>query len=133
MTSALLLAMPSAALAVADPASLTTVSGATTSTLTGPGQLLTQQTTDRAIIQGANVDVLAGESWRIQQPGSSSALLVRVTGGQPTQILGNLSANGQLMLVNGAGVFFGAGSQVNVAGMIASTADISNDNFNAGH
>lgn len=131
LTSAMLLAMPHAALAVADPSTLTTVSGATTSTITSPGNLLTQQHSDRAIIQGANVDVLQGESWRIQQPGSSSALLVRVNGGQPTQILGTLDANGQVMLVNGAGVFFGQGSQVNVAGLIASTADISNENFNA--
>ncbi len=68
----------------------------------------------------------------IIQPSASSSLLVRVTGGAPTKILGELTANGQLMLVNGSGVFFGKNSQVNVAGLIASTADISNENYNAG-
>ncbi|MBY0406203.1 MAG: filamentous hemagglutinin N-terminal domain-containing protein, partial [Rickettsiales bacterium] len=129
---AMAVVVPGQAFAVADPSSLTTVSGSVSHTLTAPGQLQTNQTTNRAIITGANVDVLDGESWRIVQPSSSSALLVRVNGGSPTKILGELTANGQLMLVNGAGVFFGKNSQVNVAGLIASTADISNENFNAG-
>lgn len=135
MAAAMAVSMAGAATdayAVADPSTLTTVSGATSSALTAPGHLETTQTSGRAIITSPNVDVLDGESWRIFQPSASSALLVRVHGGSPTQILGELTANGQLMLVNGSGVFFGKGAQVNVAGLIASTADISNEHFNAG-
>lgn len=122
---------PFDAFAVADPSTITNVSGSTTSVINNPGHLETTQNTGHAIIAAPNVDVLDSESWRIYQPSSSSSLLVRVTGGSPTKILGELSANGQLMLVNGSGVFFGKNSQVNVAGLIASTADISNENFNA--
>ncbi len=125
-------AAPYDAFAVADPSTITNVSGNTSSTLTAPGHLETTQTTNRAIISAPNVDVLGGESWNILQPSSSSAILVRVTNGQPTQIIGDITANGQFGLINGAGTIFGANSQVNVGSLIVSTADISNENFNAG-
>ena len=53
--------------------------------------------------------------------------------GNPSQILGELSANGQVILVNPNGVFFGKGSQVDVSGLIATTANIANNDFMAGN
>ena len=47
-------------------------------------------------------------------------------------ILGNLSANGQVFLLNPNGVLFGAGSRVDVGGILASTLGLSNDDFLAG-
>jgi filamentous hemagglutinin family protein len=67
------------------------------------------------------------------QPGSSSVALNRVVGSEPSAIFGSLSANGKVFLVNPNGVLFGQGSQVNVGGLVASTLDLSDADFMAGH
>jgi hypothetical protein len=46
--------------------------------------------------------------------------------------LGQLASNGRVFLINPNGIVFGAGSQINVAGLVASTRDISNSDFLAG-
>ena len=49
----------------------------------------------------------------------SGLALNRVTGSEnPSEILGQLTANGQVWLVNSSGVFFGPNAQVNVAGLV---------------
>ena len=47
-------------------------------------------------------------------------------------ILGNLSANGQVFLLNPNGVLFGAGAHVDVGGIVASTLGLSDADFLAG-
>jgi hypothetical protein len=56
-----------------------------------------------------------------------------VIGNETSVILGALNANGQVFIVNSAGVLFGKNAQVNVGGLVASTLDISNANFMAGN
>src|ERR1019366_8153691 len=58
--------------------------------------------------------------------------LNRVTGSDPSSILGSLNANGKGFLVNPNGILFGANSQVNVGGLVASTLNITDANFIAG-
>src|SRR5690606_13377966 len=53
----------------------------------------------------------------------------RVIGQMPSEILGNLSANGQVFLINPQGVMFGAGSRVDVGALVTSTQDIGNRDF----
>ena len=43
-----------------------------------------------------------------------------------------MKANGQVLLINGSGILFGPTSKVDVAGLVASTSDIRNDDFMAG-
>ena len=103
-------------------------------TISGTGKTLTiDQSSNRAILNWQSFDIGSGEAVKIIEPTASSIELERITGGNPTQILGSLSANGQVWLVNPNGVFFGAGAQINVAGMVATTANISNKNFMAGN
>jgi large exoprotein involved in heme utilization and adhesion len=59
--------------------------------------------------------------------------LNRVIGANPSSILGNLSANGKVFLVNPNGILFGNGAQVNVGGLVASTLNISDSDFMAGN
>jgi filamentous hemagglutinin family protein len=90
------------------------------------------QGTDKAIINWNSFNIGSQASVRFQQPSSSSVVLNRVLAGEASQIHGSLSANGQVFLINPAGVVFGAGSKVDVGGLVASALDITNENFLAG-
>ena len=69
---------------------------------------------------------------RFAQPGASSIVLNRVVGQDPSQIFGSLSSNGQVFLLNPNGILFGAGAQVSVGGRVASTLNMSDQDFMAG-
>jgi len=87
---------------------------------------------DGAIIRFQSFDIGANEAVRFVQPGAAARVLNRIDSGVPTQIDGQLSANGIVYLVNPAGVMFGAGSVVDVAGLVASSADITDLDFSMG-
>ena len=53
----------------------------------------------------------------------------RVVGVDPSAIMGTLNANGRVFIVNPNGVIFGPNSRVDVAGLVASSLNISNDDF----
>ena len=59
-------------------------------------------------------------------------MLNRVVGQNPSSILGALQSNGRVFLINPNGIVFGAGSQINVGGLVASTMNLSNEDFLAG-
>ncbi len=122
----------SASNASANPTGGTVVSGSATINSPSANKLVVNQASDKAIINWNNFDIGTNEWTQFVQPGSNSVALNRVTDGNPTEILGKLSANGKLMVVNPNGVFFGANSTVDAAGLIASTADIKNEDFLAG-
>lgn len=91
-----------------------------------------QQNTERAAIDWQTFDIGSGAQVNFNQPSNSSVALNRVLTGNPSQIFGQLTANGQVFLTNAAGVYFAPGSTVNVGGLIATTHTISNDDFMAG-
>lgn len=88
--------------------------------------------TNRLIAEYNKFNIAGNEAVRFYQPSSSSIALNRVVGIDPSSILGTLSANGKIFLVNPNGILFGAGSRVDTAGLTASTLDISNEDFLAG-
>ncbi|AHF92031.1 hemagglutinin [Opitutaceae bacterium TAV5] len=90
------------------------------------------QLSDKAIINWNSFSIGAGESVRFIQPGAAAVALNRVTGKETSNIQGALTANGNIFLVNPNGILFGAGARVDVAGLMASTFDISNASFMAG-
>lgn len=88
------------------------------------------QTTDMAILNWKSLNVGVNEQLNIQQPSSNSHSLHRVIGQQDfTRIEGQLISNGQITLVAPNGLYLGPKSLVDVAGFIASTAQISDQNF----
>ena len=91
-----------------------------------------QQGSDKAIVNWHSFSVGGQEYVHFVQPGSTSAILNRVVGGQESQILGQMSANGRVFLVNPQGVYFGPGAKVDAAGLTASTLDIGDQDFMAG-
>ncbi|MDD5614137.1 MAG: filamentous hemagglutinin N-terminal domain-containing protein, partial [Candidatus Omnitrophica bacterium] len=86
-------------------------------------------TSDRVIINYNSFSIAQPESVNFYQPSSSSVALNRVTGGSISEILGTLTANGKIFLVNPNGVLFGPNSSVDVAALVASTLDIDNTDF----
>ena len=110
-----------------------TVVGGSATITTAPKQVTVNQTTNRGVIDWRSFSIGQGNRVDFQQPGASSVTLNRVTGPDPSVIAGQLTANGQIVLVNGAGVFFANGAQVNVGSLVASTANIANtQDFMAG-
>lgn len=92
------------------------------------------QSSQQAVINWNSFNIAAGEHTRFVQPNASSVALNRINPAQGvSQIFGTLSANGRIILVNSAGIHFGPNAMVNVGGIIASTANISDANFMAGN
>lgn len=85
-----------------------------------------------AIINWQGFSIGAGETTRFVQPNAASSVLNRVTGGDPSSILGRLESNGRVFLINPSGIVFGPNSSVDVAGLVASSLSISNADFLAG-
>lgn len=108
------------------------VAGNATIRQESPTKVGITQTTDRAIIDWKSYNIGANEHVQYYQPSAASVSLNRVTGQDPSQILGRLTANGQVFLVNPNGIYFGKNAQVDVAGLVASTHNIRNDDFMAG-
>ncbi len=91
------------------------------------------QTSQKLVINWQDFSIGATESVRFNQPNATAVALNRVLGQNPSEILGSMSANGQVFVVNPNGVLFGAGAQVNVGGMVATSLNISDADFNAGN
>src|SRR5215468_3644305 len=132
LTTAALLAL-GAAPAAGGPAGGTVVGG--TATIQGQGgpSVIVNQSSNAAIINWNTFNIGVNESVRFNQPSSSSVVLNRVTGGLgPSEILGTLTANGRVFVINRDGILFGPSAVVNTAGFLATTHDIRNRDFMAG-
>ncbi|HAG0017820.1 TPA: filamentous hemagglutinin N-terminal domain-containing protein [Salmonella enterica] len=99
---------------------------------TSGNQMTVNQNTQGMVTNWNSFDIGKNHTVQFVQPGSSAVALNRVTGGHESQILGTLTANGRVILINPAGVMFGKGSKVNTAGLVASTKNISTEDFMAG-
>ena len=109
------------------------VGGAATIQGQGSPAVIVNQSSSSAVINWNTFNIRANESVRFNQPSSSSVALNRVTGGLgPSEIMGTLTANGRVFLINRDGILFGPGSVVNTAGFLATTHDIKNADFMAG-
>ena len=129
LLSSLLLACLGSGSALANPTDGQVRSGTVNISTVGPNSLHIEQLTQKAIIDWQSFGINPGEAVRFLQPNQLSVILNRVVGQDPSKILGELSANGNVWLINPNGVLFGPGSTVNVGGLVASTLNISNEDF----
>jgi filamentous hemagglutinin family protein len=90
------------------------------------------QVTDKAILNWNGFSINVNELVKFVQPGVNSVILNRVVGADPSSILGQLQANGKVFLINPNGILFGQSSKVDVGGLLATTFDISNEDFMSG-
>src|SRR5436190_5567954 len=94
-----------------------------------PNSTTVNQTSQRGIINWHSFNIGAGERTHFQQP-VGGVTLNRISATQgASQIYGRLTATGKIILVNPAGIYFGPTAYVNVGGLIATTADIHDNDF----
>ncbi|MBV9510797.1 MAG: filamentous hemagglutinin N-terminal domain-containing protein, partial [Caulobacteraceae bacterium] len=126
-------AVSAAALASADPTGLATWQGAQMPTLanpSNPNQVTVVQTDPRALLSWTSFNVGQNTTLTFQQQVKgvnqpSWIVLNRVVGGTaPSTILGKINAPGTVLVLNQNGILFGAGAQVNVGSLVASTLEI---------
>ena len=85
------------------------------------------QTSNKATLNWQQFNVGPTEIVKFVQPGVSSVAINRISDPNGSRILGQLSANGQVWLINPSGVYFGPGAQVNVGGLVASTLNLADN------
>ena len=108
------------------------VAGAAT-VASAPGNVTVNQSSQKAVIDWDRFSIGASEGTHFQQPNSAAITLNRVTSANtPSELLGRLTANGQVWLVNPSGVFIGKNATIDTSGFLATTHDISNADFLAG-
>jgi filamentous hemagglutinin family protein len=91
------------------------------------------QTTARGVVDWQSFDVGAGEQVNFLQPGRTSSTLNRIVGNDASEIFGEINATGQVFLINQNGIVFAPGASINVGGLVASTLQISDSDYLAGH
>ena len=122
LTSTHAFAAPTGGMIVSGSGGIATVGGTTT----------VNQSTQRLSLNWSTFNVGAAETVRFKQPSASALAINRIADVNGSRILGKLQANGQVYLINPHGLIFGAGSQVNVGGLVASTLDIADADLAAG-
>lgn len=127
---------PSTVLAVNDVSGLNTWDGATapvqTNSTSGAITVTITQTQANALLSWRNFDVGANTSLvyvqklgGIAQPGWTIVNRV-VNAVNPSKILGSVTADGTVLILNNAGVIFGPKAQVNLNALIASSLELGN-------
>jgi filamentous hemagglutinin family protein len=91
-----------------------------------------QQNTARMITNWQTFNVGQNAKVNFLQPSASAVSLNRVLSADPSQILGQLNANGVVVLLNPNGVLFGASARVDVGGLISAAMHMSDADFLAG-
>ncbi len=90
------------------------------------------QFSHRLAIDWQSFNVNQNESVNFNQPGRSAIALNRILDQSASQIHGSINANGQIILVNPNGVFFGKNATVNAGGLFVAALDVSSDDFMRG-
>jgi filamentous hemagglutinin family protein len=94
--------------------------------------LIIQQNSNKLGLDWQSFNIGSGATVEFRQPGASAIALNRVLGNSGSQIYGQLRANGQVFLTNPNGVLFAPGARVDVGGLVASTLDLTQQDFAEG-
>lgn len=97
------------------------------------GSHLIIKNSDKAIIHWQKFGIGPGEITEFIQAHGMSAVLNRVIGFEKSLLEGLLKSNGQVFLINPAGVVIGKTGVIETAGFLASTLDLPNQDFLNGH
>ena len=100
--------------------------------ITQNGAQTTVRAGHNAVINWNSFNIGLGETTTFIQPTAASVVWNRITDKNPSQILGNLNANGYVVLFNQSGFYFGPNSVVKVGGLLVSTAPVNMPGDNGG-
>lgn len=95
-------------------------------------RLVVQQADKKVVLNWNSFDIGSGYTVRFDQPDGGSALN-RIGSASPSVILGNLEANGEVILYNANGMLFGRGATVNTGNFVATTLNIADSLFGTGY
>jgi filamentous hemagglutinin family protein len=95
-------------------------------------KMIIDQHRPKVILNWDSFNVGKENTVQFKQPDASSVALNRIYQGDPSQILGHITANGQIYLVNNNGFVFGKDSVVDANTLVASALNISDDTFKKG-
>ncbi len=118
---------------LAGPSGGQVVSGQAQITTPTAQSTVVNQGTQKAVINWQTFGIAGNETVQFVQPSSSSVVLNRIVGNDPSRIYGSLTANGQVFLVNAQGVYFSPTARVDTGALLASSLALSNADFNTGH
>ena len=116
--------LPVPCIAGACGASVTSFSGGGATATQAGNQLTVNQTANNALLNWQSFNIGQGSGVKFVQPSATSVAVNEIYQNSPSQIFGSLTANGRIYLINQNGILFGAGAQVNVAGLVASSLNI---------
>ncbi len=124
--------LASVTISFASPTDGVVTSGTATIAQNGTTTNITQST-NKATINWQNFSVAGNETVNFSQPNVNSVTLNRVIGNERSVIDGALNANGQVWILNSNGILFNKTAKVNTAGILATTKNISDTDFNSGN
>ena len=93
------------------------------------GSSLSISNSPGTIINWQGFSIGAGETTRFIQQSAASSVLNRVIGPDPSSILGTLTSNGRIFLINPSGILVGQDAHIDVSGLVASTLNLNNQDF----
>lgn len=111
------------------PQGLEVVHGTSSSLVPIGGDRYSIECSDKTILHWRDFSILSQEEVVFHLPSAKSAVLNRVIGNEPTELLGQLLSNGRLFVVNPHGVLIGPNARIEAASFIASTLDVLNESF----
>ncbi|KAA1423313.1 filamentous hemagglutinin N-terminal domain-containing protein [Mumia zhuanghuii] len=115
------------------PTGFTLVSGTVTASYDAATAAVTlEQSSATAIVHFQAADIGAGATVRVKQPAAGSRMLIRVVGGAATFLAGSLQADGQVVLVNPAGITVDRGAYLRVGGVVLSSMNTQDVRFLGG-
>ncbi|WP_026804492.1 two-partner secretion domain-containing protein [Aliarcobacter lanthieri] len=91
------------------------------------------QSSQKASINWQDFSISKNETVNFNQPNANSITLNRVIGNEKSIIDGALNANGQVWILNSNGTLFGKNAKVNTSGLLVTTKELSDDDFQKGN
>jgi filamentous hemagglutinin family protein len=117
----------SAAIVYAQPKDMQVMHGQASMDVSKDG--LSIYCSDKAVLHWDQFSINANETVQFIQPSDQASVLNRVTGGEISSILGELTANGSIYLINPNGVFIGEGAKIIAAFFAVSTLEVLDEDF----
>jgi filamentous hemagglutinin family protein len=116
---------------LANPAGGVVTQGAATFNTAGSTFTINQSSAN-ASINWSSFNIGAGETTTFNQPSATSVTWNQINGGNPSQIMGNLNANGYIILQNQNGFAVGGSAVINAHGLVMTTSPTPAPNLDSG-